>query len=191
VDFSDGKSFGGRLFASSTGTAVKAKLGVSGYYGHNYDITKDIVAVNPYQVKTTETVANREWMVGADASLDAGPLRLRVEGMIRRVDYEPGKNPNNSSEDGNYYENGYVLLAYKLPWAGLEPYVYGEAIHWQSDLGDTVLIPSVGLNVHFNPSVQLKAQYARAMFTGETSTHTGTPSDNNVDNLAARLVVSF
>jgi hypothetical protein len=191
VDFNDNKSFGARVFASSTGSAVKAKFGLSGYYGHGYDISKDIVAVDPYQVQTTTTVAYREWMAGADASIDAGALRLRLEGLVRRVDYEPGKNPSNDGADGTYYGDGYVLLAYALPFWGFEPYFYGEAIHWKSNLGDTALIPSVGLNVHVNPAVQLKMQYGHAMFMNVGSHDVKTPSDNNVDNLAARLVVSF
>ena len=84
----------------------------------------------------------------------------------------PGRTRRNDSADGTYYTDGYAILAYRLPFWGLEPYVYGEAIHWKSDLGDTALIPSVGLNIHFNPAVQLKAQYGRAMFM-DLSSHAG------------------
>ncbi len=189
VDFLDSKAFGGRLFASSTGSAIKTKLGVSGYYGRYADISKEVVSELPYLTQTTETVAYREWMVGADASVDDGPFRLRTEGIVRRVDYDPGK--RDGTDPNHYYLNGYVLAAYQLPWAGLEPYLYAEGIHWPSILGDTTFIASVGLNVHFNPSVQLKAQYGRAMFFDLVTKANRTPSDNDVDNFAARLVVSF
>jgi hypothetical protein len=189
VDFRDDKSVGGRLFASSTGSALKTKFGVSGYYGHGSDITKKVVSAIPYLAKTTETVSYREWIVGADASVDAGALRLRAEGMLRRIDYEQGK--HDGYDPNHYYHNGYVIAAYQLPFGGIEPYFYGEAIHWPSALGDTVLIPSVGVNVHFNPAVQLKAQYGHAFFFDFATHDKRTPSDNDVDNLAARLVVSF
>ena len=188
VDFADNKSFGGRLFASSTGSAVKTKLGVSGYYGHSLDIQRKITSLQPYVVETDVTVSGTEKMIGADLSVDAGPLRLRTEGLARRIDYEAGKSGGASD---NWYTNGYVLAAYQLPWAGIEPFAYFEAIHFVSDLGDTVLLPSAGVNVHFNPNVQLKTQYGRALFYDFTTRQNRTPSDNNVHNLAARLVVSF
>lgn len=189
VDFRDDKSVGGRLFASSTGSAMKTRFGASGYYGHGSDIKKEVVSFIPYLTKTTETVSYREWIVGADASIDAGPLRLRTEGVLRRVDYEPGK--RDGQTPNHCYTDGYVIAAYQLPWAGLEPYTYFEAIHWPNALGDTALIPSVGLTVHFNPAVQLKTQYGHAMFFDFSLKEHRTPSDNNVDNFAARLVVSF
>jgi hypothetical protein len=133
-------------------------------------------------------VSGTEKMIGADLSIDAGPLRLRTEGLVRRVDYEPGKR---GGAPDSWYSNGYVLAAYQLPWAGLEPFAYFEAIHFVSALGDTVLLPSVGVNVHFNPNVQLKTQYGRAMFYDFVTKENRTPSDNNVHNIAARLVVSF
>ncbi|HVU02036.1 MAG TPA: hypothetical protein VHE30_09800 [Polyangiaceae bacterium] len=189
VDFRDDKAVGGRLFASSTGSAVKTKFGVSGYWGHESDISKRVVSALPYLAETKETVSAREWMVGADASLDAGPLRLRAEGFVRRIDYEVGK--RSGFTPNHYYSDGYVIAAYELPWGGIEPYTYVEAMHWPSALGDTAFIPSVGVNIHFNPAVQLKAQYGHAFFV-DLVTHDGrTPSDNDVDNLAARLVVSF
>ncbi len=188
VDFADNKSFGGRLFASSTGSAVKTKLGVSGYYGHSLDIERKITSFQPYIVETDVTVSATEKMIGADLSVDAGPLRVRTEGLLRRIDYEPGK--RRGSPD-SWYTNGYVLAAYQLPWAGVEPFAYFEAIHFVSGLGDTVLLPSAGVNVHFNPSVQLKTQYGRALFYDFSTKENRTPSDNNVHNIAARLVVSF
>jgi hypothetical protein len=86
VDFDDGKTFGGRVFLSSTGSAVKTKIGASGYYGHFIDVARRIASVDPYVVATDETVRNRQWAVGADLSIDAGPLRIRTEGLVRRIE---------------------------------------------------------------------------------------------------------
>ena len=71
-------------------------------------------------------------MVGADVSVDAGPLRLRTEGLARRIDYEPGK--RGGSPD-SWYTNGYVLAAYQLPWAGIEPYVVLRGDSFRERLG--------------------------------------------------------
>ncbi len=189
VDFTDDKSFGGRVFAGSTGSAVQKKFGLSGYVGTGSDIQRTIVSVEPYVLETEQTVAYDEWALGADASLDVGGLRLRSEAMVQRRDYEPGKR-GNMRPDG-YSWDAYALAAYQLPWGGLEPYAYLEFMHYPSTRGDSAWIPSVGLNVHFNPAVQLKAQYARALFFDYVTESDRTPSDNDAQNLAVRLVVSF
>jgi hypothetical protein len=109
--------------------------------------------------------------------------------MVQRRDYEPGKRRN--MQPDSYSWDAYALAAYQLPWAGLEPYAYLEFMHYPSTRGDSAWIPSVGLNVHFNPAVQLKAQYARALFFDYVTESDRTPSDNDAQNLAVRLVVSF
>jgi hypothetical protein len=106
--------------------------------------------------------------------------RYAVEGRPRLYD-----------QPDAYYWDGYVLGAYALPWLGLEPYAYFEAMHSPSDLVDTVLIPSAGGYVHFSPSAQLKTQYAHASFHDFAVTESRRPADNNVHNVSARLVVSF
>jgi hypothetical protein len=190
VDFADEKAFGGRVFGSNLGSSVKATVGASGYYGSERDIEKRIVSVDPYELETEELGVMREWAVGLDTAVDAGSLRIRTEGMVQRRRREEGK-PRLGSEPDHYSWDGYVLAAYQLPWAGLEPYGYFEAMHYPSPFGDTVLIPSAGLNVHFSPAAQLKTQYAHAMFYDFTVESDRTPSDNNVHNVSARLVVSF
>jgi hypothetical protein len=189
VDFTEDKTVGGRLFASSTGTATKVKFGVSGYRAPGSDIRKEVVSLIPYLVETQQTQSSVEYAVGADVSVDAGPFRLRTEGLTRRIDFEPGQRGGRTPD--HWFSNAYVLAAYQLPWAGLEPYVYVEGMHWPSILGDTAVIPSVGLNIHFNPAVQFKSQYGQAFFFDTVLKENRTPSDNNVKNVTARLVVSF
>jgi hypothetical protein len=189
VDFTDDKSFGGRVFAGSIGSAVQKKLGISGYVGTGSNIERTIVSVDPYVLESTETVAYDEWALGADASLDVGKLRLRSEAMVQRRDYASGKRGN--MDPDSYRWDAYALAAYQLPWWGLEPYAYLEFMHYPSTRGDSAWIPSVGLNVHFNPAVQLKAQYARALFFDYVTESDRNPADNDAQNLAIRLVVSF
>lgn len=190
LDLANEKAFGGRLFASSLGGYVKATIGASGYYGSERDNEKRVVSVDPYRVETAELGAMREWAMGLDAAVDAGPLRVRTEGMVQRREKEEGSERLGSEPD-HYSSDGYVLTAYQLPWLGLEPYAYFEVMHYPSPFGDTALIPSAGLNVHFNPAAQLKTQYAHAMFHDFSVEEDRTPSDNNVHNVSARLVVSF
>jgi hypothetical protein len=190
VDLGNEKAFGGRLFASSLGSSVKTTVGASGYYGTERNNERRVVSVDPYRLETTELGAMREWAVAVDTAIDAGPLRVRTEGMLQRREAIDGT-PRLYSEPDHHSWDGYVLAAYALPWAGLEPYAYFEAMHYPSNLGDTVLIPSAGLNVHFSPSAQLKTQYAHAMFRDFSVESDRTPSDNDVHNVSARLVVSF
>jgi len=190
VDLGEEKAFGGRVFATSLGGSLKATFGVSGYRGTETDIQKTVVSVAPYELEIEEVGHMDEWSVGADASLDAGPLRLRAEGMVKSRYAAHGK-PRLYNEPDAHYWDGYVLAAYALPWLGLEPYGYFEVMHSPSDLGDTVLIPSAGVNVHFNPSAQLKTQYGHASFHDYSIESDRNPSDNNVHNVSARLVVSF
>ncbi len=190
VDFDDDKAFGGRIFASSSGSALKLKLGASGYYSTYTDISKQVVSATPFEVDVQTTAHFREITGGVDLSLDAGPLRLRLEGVLQDVLYDADKVPSYDIRHSRTYD-GYAIAAYQLPWLGLEPYGYFEAIRWHDSLGDTVLIPSAGLNIHFNPAVQFKAQYAHAMFFDWTGPAEDHPSYNNVDNISARLVVSF
>lgn len=161
----------------------------SGYRAPTSDIRKQVTSLLPYLTRTEQTVAGTEWAAVADISVDAGPFRFRTEGFTRRIDFEPGKHPGNTP---NYwFTDAYVLAAFQLPWAGLEPYVYAEVMHWPSILGDTTIIPSAGLNVHFNPAVQLKTQVGEAFSFDMSLEEDRNPSDNNVRNVAARLVVSF
>lgn len=188
VDFTEEKAFGGRAYLASFG-GIKPKLGVSGYYGEAIDVEKEIVSPFPLEVNVTETVSFREWVLGADAAADVGDLRLRGEIFVRHRKYEPFKRLV-YDYDG-YLTSGYLLAAYRLPWAGLEPYLYGEAVHYASMFADTTILPSVGLNIHFSPRVQLKTQALYAFFMDLSVDEDRVPSDNNAATIATRLVMSF
>jgi hypothetical protein len=190
IDLGEEKAFGGRVFATSLGTSVKPTFGASAYHGPDTNTQKRIVSVSPYRLEVEEVGHMHEWSVAADAAIDAGPVRLRTEGMVKRR-YKVEGRPRLYDQPDAYYWDGYVLGAYALPWLGLEPYVYFEAMHSPSDLGDTVLIPSAGINVHFSAAAQLKTQYGHASFHDLSVKENRNPADNNVHNVSARLVVSF
>lgn len=188
VDFTEEKALGGRLYAASI-RGIKPKVGVSGYWGEVVDVEKEIVSTLPLEVQINETVAFQEWVVGGDISVDPGDFRFRGEVFVRKRVYEPFKREN-YDYDG-YLSSGYLLAAYQLPWGGLEPYLYGEVVHYSSMFADTTILPSVGLNIHFTPRVQLKVQGVYAAFFDFTVDEDRTPSDNNAATLASRLVMSF
>lgn len=190
VDLANEKAFGGRLFASSLGSYVKATVGTSAFYGSERDNEKRVVSVDPYRVETEELGGMREWALAADTAIDAGPLRVRTEGMVQRR-RKLDDLPRLGNEPDHFAWDGYALAAYALPWFGLEPYGYFEVMHAPSALGDTVLIPSVGLNVHFSAAAQLKTQYAHATFHNFVTESDHDPSNNDVGNVSARLAVSF
>ena len=184
-------AFGGRVYGRTVGKTALT-LGASGYYGSLDDEVKNITSFQPFRVERTETVEGREWAAGADVALDAGALRVRSEGVLHRVDYDEGQRPtlNGGFEPDAYEWDVYALVAYRLP-AGIEPYVWFEVRHGPSSTADTVYVPSVGLNLHFSPSVQLKSQLTHVMFRDEVTEHAEDPAKNDATVLASRLVVSF
>jgi hypothetical protein len=83
----------------------------------------------PLTVSRPELMAASEVGVGADISADAGPVRFRSEFVLNERRYDEGKRPLTTS--GGFAASrrtwsAYGLLAYRLPWGGLEPYLYFE-----------------------------------------------------------------
>jgi hypothetical protein len=66
-----------------------------------------------------------------------------------------------------------------------------EVVHDAATMADTFFLPSVGLNIHFTPSVLLKTQYMYAMLADMVVDADRNPSSNNVSYIASRFVVSF
>jgi hypothetical protein len=148
-DTDDNKNVGGRVFLRSEGDTTTS-VGASGFVG-SYD--------NP-----ADSVRYREWGVGADASVDSGPLRLRSEWVANRVRYATGRRPvlsNDSTMPDHFRWDAYFLAAYALPWGGLEPYLYAEYGRRPATDSDSFSISSMGLNVNFSPVTRLKLQYFR------------------------------
>ena len=197
TDVTENKAFGGRIFYGANTPGLEWKVGASGYYGTYEDFVKRLVSVDPFTVEVDRTVEAEEWAAGLDLSVTLDAFRFRSEGVVHRITYEEGKRPppffgNPTTFSPDFYEwDVYALGAYRLPWLGLEPYLWLEFIHRPSFVGDTVILPSAGLNVYFEPEVQLKIQYARTYFVDLDVDEDRTPSDNNFSVLAARLVLAF
>jgi hypothetical protein len=194
MDFTAQKAVGGRVHLSAPAARTPWKVGLSGYTGELNDRVKRIESLAPLSILEDFVVRGHEWAGGADASLDWGPLRLRSEGVLRRITYEEGKRPDRGGgmyAPDRYAWDTYALAAYRLPWLGLEPYLWFEVMHEPNSFGDTVYVPSAGLNIHFSPAVLLKSQFAHVMFADTVMESTRDPSQYNLSYITSRFVVSF
>jgi hypothetical protein len=192
VDVTDDKAFGGRLSAATTRPFPFA-VGFAGYTGRYSEQIGEVDASNTLVVRPKETIAYRQWDLGADVSLDVGEFRLRSEAAVERIDYEEGKRELVYGIPGTAWPNRtswafYLLGAYRLPWLGLEPYLAFELYRYPTPLSEAAVIPGAGLNVHFSTEVQLKAQFADAHFFDFDGTN---HAIQDTTMFASRLVMSF
>ncbi len=194
-DFSDDKAVGGRMTLTRPGGDV-ITAGLSGYYGTSQDQTKTLVSVSPLNVVRETVVDYTEYTLGVDFAFDLGPLRVRTEGVMRHIEYEPGKHapapraPPGSIAPNSYYWSGYALAAYRLPVWGLEPTFAIEGIHRPAAFGNTLLNFAPGFNIHFEPTVQLKNVIGYVLFIDAPGVN-GTRVDTYMWIVQTRLVVAF
>ena len=194
-DLSDDKAIGGRFYIRRV-LPHPLTLGVSFYFDSYLDQRRSVVETVPVSIVRTNTVEYSEQSLAADASLDLGSLRLRSEGTMRRVVYDGDEREPVDGSSGTLFWadrvelDAYVLAAYQLPH-GFEPFLYFEYQHWPTELGNDLIIPSVGLNIHFTASTQLKMQ---AAYTRYFDLGGGATSDHSVNDtlfVASRLVMAF
>ena len=200
---SDGAlGFGARLYANNDSGNVVMKFGVSGYTDAVRDQEIDLTGLEPATISTKSTFSYREFTGGLDVSLDIGPTRIRSELVARHVQYDKGLHEagNQLTAPGSFLPNryetsAYLLVAHQLPVLGLEPFAVVDSIYGPLGVGDFVLAPSIGLNIHFNGSVQLKTQFGDGLFfdlrkTPGNYSNTDVAS-NDVYTLYSRLVLVF
>jgi hypothetical protein len=192
VDLTDNKSAGVRVFARRLGRA-QLMLGASSYEGWFEDEARSVAVSamgNPI-ITRQETVAYREALVGLDLSLDWEGLRVRVEGVERKVVFEDGKHEKIPTLPGAAVPNHrsffiYGIVAYRLG-TYFEPYVYLEAgttgIH-TNYLPDEGWARSLGINIHLSAASQIKVQYANIFYTNLVG-------ENHLSFVTSRLVLAF
>jgi hypothetical protein len=193
LDPTNDKAFGFRLNAQ-TMRPFPMSFGVAGYTGRFSQQVTNSVATGLLAVSNSEVSAYRQWDIGTDASLDIGGLRFRTELAVERVNYEPGKLELFWNIPGHYWPNQtkwgwYTLSAYQLPWLGLEPYLSCELYRYPSPLSEAIVIPGVGLNIHFNTEVQIKTQFTRVHFFDFDGS--ADHSHQDLSMLASRLVIAY
>lgn len=195
----DERGFGGRVYANNEKGEMMMKFGLSGYTGKIKDQTISIVSANPTVYNQSSTVDAREVIGGADVALDIGKTRVRAEGLVRKVDYENGyhgasdTNPTMQAPNA-IWTSGYLQVAHQLNFLGLEPYLMMDAVHGPTGIGDTLLMPSAGLNIHVTNNVLIKGQVLRFFFVDsreEEGNYTSSTARNNTTYAVGRLVVVF
>jgi hypothetical protein len=197
-DFDDDKAFGARLFARNEGD-IRSLFGASFYTGDNNDKVVDLVGITPgLTFRDYESFRYREWVVGADASIDIGATRIRTEGLINRVVYDRGKRDpippifaQGAFKPDAYNSTAYLLVAHQLPWAGIEPFLFTEIVYGQLTFADSLGLLSGGVNVHFTPATMLKMQLSRAIFFNMRDDSPPNPSLQNTTVLFSRLVLAY
>lgn len=187
VDFSDSKAIGGRLFAS-TRNPFPIKIGVSGYMGNSEDVSKTLA-----MVKTNYAFDERA--LSGDLSLDIGDLRIRSELVVSWTYYEPGHRRELANIPlADVMRLGtYIVLAYQLPWFGIEPLVMCEFLRVPMPrlipVGEGMVMPSVGVNVYFTASTMLRTQMSIAH--GFDFSQNPVDSRGNLYQAVTRLITAF
>ncbi len=193
LDPTEDKMVGGRLALSRT-TPLSITVGASSFYGRYSDQQARLVKFDPPLFTHDEVAAYKELGVGGDFALDARRLRFRTEFALNRRVYEQGKHEP-GWYPGAYFPSRifwgtYALLAYDTGLAGIEPYLYAEFDRNMLPVSQGIITPSVGLNLHFTDSSQLKLQYSYTKQfdfdnLGRDLSH------EHLNFLATRLVVAF
>jgi hypothetical protein len=194
LDYEDDKAIGGRLWAQ-TRHPVPMTFGLSGYTGHYEQVEKVIGlgAGGNLDIDERESIAYREWSGAADASMDIGELRLRLEGIVRAREFEDGKRtafvPGSPDADMTLF-GGYLLAAYRLPWLGLEPVLQFDLVRYNVPLGEYLARSTIGLNIYFDPAVVLRLNYFHSRFFDLQGTERELKYDY-FNSAAARMSIAF
>lgn len=195
-DLSDNKAFGGRLYFGTTEGDTSFRLGFSGIYNDYLDQEKNIVSFDPFLIGLEDTIKYREYAMGVDLSVDVGGMRWRTEGVARHVEYtegfrEPALGQPGSFAPDRWELNAYTVLAYRFAGLPIEPFTYWEITHRPTNLGDTILGYSIGLNIYFTEQVQLKTQAIRYIFRNVSLPEDPAVSNNDFGFITTRLVLAF
>lgn len=186
------KLFGGRLYARYSGK-VQALLGVSGYYNQEATIEKSVVSFDPFLVDGERTSQFKEFGLAGDVSFDVGDLRTRTEFVFHEREYVDGLraqipgSPVYSIDETRY--NAYNTIAYRLPWAGLEPFTFIEYAKRPASSDNASWVLSGGIIEHLAPSTQLKFQAFYVHFVNDDVFPEASKSDFPGWDL--RLVTAF
>jgi hypothetical protein len=177
-----------------TTAPVPVALGLSGYYGRFADFDTTLVS-GSLTAQETQTVAFDEADFGADVSVDWKRVRLRSEFVLnqRRYDehYHAPSPLGIGSVPSQTFWGTYLLAAYRIPWGGLEPYLFTELDKNLIVTAQAAGTLSGGLNIYFTPGVQLKLQYTHLVPFDFQHVDRSTLAQGAVNFYASRLVMAF
>jgi len=187
VDFSDNKAIGGRLYAS-TRFPFPFKVGISGYAGDSSDTTSSLGTLST-------TFAYDEWALSGDVSIDLGALRIRSEVVSSWQYYKAGLRRTIAGVPMADAQRvgAYLVIAYQLPWLGIEPLILAEFLRVPVPrtlpVGEGMIMPAVGVNVYFTATTMLRTQFA--MMHGYDLSANPVRSEGFLYQAAARLITAF
>jgi hypothetical protein len=156
--------------------------------GNSEDVSKTLA-----MVKTNYAFDERA--LSGDLSLDIGDLRIRSELVVSWTYYEPGHRRTLANIPlADVMRLGtYIVLAYQLPWYGIEPLVMCEFLRVPMPrlipVGEGMVMPSVGINVYFTASTMLRTQMSIAH--GFDFSQNPVDSRGNLYQAVARLITAF
>ena len=199
-DNQNNKLIGGRLYATLRFNRGSFTLGSSGFAGtyleKNFALEYNpLLPYQTFRVDSDALVEFAEWGAAGDIALDAGPFRLRAEFVSNRTDYTNGLRAQTMVPNTFYPDRlrfgAYTIAAYRLPWLGLEPYVYVERDHRPDGTSTGTTLLSGGLNINLTPSARLKFQYYHVFVIDATNDAYWRKNLNDFDLIDARFVVAY
>lgn len=195
-DYDSDKALGARVFASNEAGEVKTKIAASFYKGNWENKVVNVVSISPLSFSSEPTIEASESVWGLDLSLDYKDFRLRAEYAGTKVRYRSGKRPAQQFGDGmepdTFRNSGYIILAQRLPWGGIEPFIYADIMVSPGGLvPDGLWIVAPGFNVYLNPTVSVKFQAQTAGFFDVWNDFIGDPDALAAKSITTRLVVAF
>ncbi len=160
VDFTDSKAVGGRVYLS-TRNPFPIKIGLSGYAGNGEDVETTLAVRKTY-------FSFNEYGISGDVSIDVGSLRVRSELVMNWTYFDEGHRrmwAGSPIADASHL-GAYIVLAYQLPWYGIEPLIMTEFLRVPVPrfipMGEGLIVPSVGVNVYFTDTTMLRTQMSIA-----------------------------
>jgi hypothetical protein len=178
LDFDENKALGARLFVS-TEAVGHLTVGVSAYGGRGTRRpTLRLVSGNPITFAYGSDDQFKELALAADLLWEWRGVRVQGELISRQTKYlDPGRFEQvtgtavPSLTPDNLAWSSYLLLAYRLPWYTIMPYVQysnfergygGDAVLVGSGNLVNAMTMSGGVNIRPVPAVALKAQFSYA-----------------------------
>ncbi len=193
VDYTEDKSVGARVYLS-TRRPIGLQLGASFFHGSAQQRSKTVgsTSTGTLGIVRVIDVDQTESAAGADLSIDVDALRIRSEYAMNLTQYNNGKRALFAGYPlaDAVRMDAYVVVAYRLPWLGLEPLVLGEIVRYPTLLlGEGFVTGGGGINVYLSQATTLRTLYS--YIRSENFTLHGPQRDYGMHTLAARLVMAF
>jgi hypothetical protein len=211
------KAVGGRLEASGTGS-WRWKAGVSFYSGEVTGIKRAVDMSSGIEMRREITYQYREWALGADLQLHAGPIKLQWEIVANWRNYDDDHRPPGllfSSfastggllpEDMGSFSSGnlapdkiawgtYGLLSYRLPFESINLRLYagGGWVDFDDNIPyENSVSVNAGINWRISGAVVVKFGYTWAHWPNDEPDHQLiTFASGDLHRMSMQIAVAF